>query len=246
MLMMRWKQKEQKELEIYLNNKPLEQVRRLKYLSILIDCKLTFREQVNYMTEKCTKLVFALSRSAKLNWGLNHAALKTIYKGGILPLLLYGAPVWMKALDKANFKLKLVRFQRLINIKMAKAYRTVSNEALCIFTGSTPIAIKIEEAAQLYQLTRGSRKEEAMIYLDTRVKHWLHPTETTSILTDNNEDTSTIQIFTDGSKTEQGVGAGIAIFKSGIHTESLKYRLNKRWTNNQAKQLAILKSLEYI
>jgi len=32
---------------------------------------------------------------------------------------------------------------------MAMAYLTVSNKAICILTGSTPIAIKIEEAAQL-------------------------------------------------------------------------------------------------
>jgi hypothetical protein len=199
---------------MYVNNKSLEQVHRLKYLSILIDCKLTFREHINYMTEKCTKQVFTLSRLAKLNWELNHAALKTIYTGGILPLHLYGAPEWMKALDKTSYKLKLVRVQRLISIKMVKTYRMVLNEALCILTGSTPIAIKIQEAAQLYQLTRGSRKEEAMINLDTRVKHWLHPAETTSILMDNNKDTNTIQIFTDRSKTEQGVGAVTAIFRS--------------------------------
>jgi hypothetical protein len=69
---------------------------------------------------------------------LKHAALKTIYTGGILPLLLYGAPVWRKA----SYKSELVKVQRLINIKIAKAYRTVSNEALCILTGLTPIAIK--------------------------------------------------------------------------------------------------------
>ena len=83
-----------------------------------------------------------------------------------------------------------------------------------------------------------------MIDHDTRVQRWLHPAETTSILTDNN-DTSPIQIFTDGSKTEQGVGVGIALFRSAIHSENLKYRLNKRCTNNQAEQLAILKSLGY-
>jgi len=81
-----------------------------------------------------------------------------------------------------------------------------------------------------------------MIDHDTRVQRWLHPAETTSILTDNN-DTSPIQIFTDGSKTEQGVGTGIALFRSAIHSEILKYRLNKRCTNNQAEQLAIPKSL---
>jgi len=54
------------------------------------------------MAEKCTKLIFVLSKSAKLNWGLKHAALKTIYTGAILSLLLYGAPVWKKAIDKVS------------------------------------------------------------------------------------------------------------------------------------------------
>jgi hypothetical protein len=197
-------------------------VNSLKYLGIILDCKLTFREHINYMTEKCTKLIFALSKSAKLNWGLNHAALKTIYTGGILPLLPYGAPVWIKATDKACYRLKLDSVQRLINIKIAKAYCTVSNEALCTLTGLTPIAIKTEEAATLYQLTRGSRKEETMIDHDVGVKYWLHPAEKTTILKDKNKDTSTIQIFTDGSKSEQRVGAGIAIYRSGIHNKNLK------------------------
>ena len=79
--------------------------------------KLTFKEHINYMSGKCTKLIFALSKSAKLNWGLQLAALKTIHTGAILPLLLYGAPIWHKAIDTANNKLKLIRVQRLINIR---------------------------------------------------------------------------------------------------------------------------------
>jgi hypothetical protein len=69
-----------------------------------------------------------------------------------------------------------------------------------------------------------------------------------TILKDSNEDDNSIQIFTDGSRTEQGVGAGAAIFilVTGKHTMSLKYRLYKRCTNNQLEQVAILKSLEYI
>jgi hypothetical protein len=34
------------------------------------------------------------------------------------------------------------------------------------------------------------------------VKHWHHPAETITFLTED-EETSTIQIFTDGSKSEQ-------------------------------------------
>jgi hypothetical protein len=143
MLTTRRKRKESKDRQVYLNNKPLMQVNSLKYLGIILDCKLTFMDHINYMTEKCTKLIFALSKSAKLNWGVNHAALKAIYTGGILPLLQYGAPVWISAIHKACYKLKLVRVRRLINIKISKAYRTVSSEALCILTGLTPIAIKL-------------------------------------------------------------------------------------------------------
>jgi ribonuclease HI len=77
------------------------------------------------------------------------------------------------------------------------------------------------------------------------VKYWHHPAERINFLTENNEETSTIQIFTNGSKSEQEVGAGLAIFKSGTHIKSLKYKLNKRCTNNQAEQLAILRTLDY-
>jgi hypothetical protein len=164
MLLTRRKRKERKELEIYLNYKPLMQVNSLKYLGIISDSKLTFRDHIITMTDKCSKLIFASSKLAKLSWGLNYAALKTIYTEGILSLLLYGAPVWINAINKASYKLNITRVQRLINIRLARAYRTVSNEALCILTGLIAIDIKIEEAAQLYQLTRGNRKEGVKFY----------------------------------------------------------------------------------
>jgi hypothetical protein len=94
------------------------------------------------MAEKCTKLIFALAKSAEINWGLGHKAVRTIYVGVILPLLLYGAPVWISATEKESYKNKLPRIQRLINIKMAKAYRTVSREALCVLIGMTPYTLK--------------------------------------------------------------------------------------------------------
>ena len=115
MLMSRRKRKEDKKVEIYLNNKILEQVNKIKYLGIIFDSKMTFREHVNYVEEKCTKLIFALSKSAKTTWGLKHAALKTIYAGGILPLILYGAPVWKGIMDIACYKAKIIKVQRLIN-----------------------------------------------------------------------------------------------------------------------------------
>ena len=86
-------------------------------------------------------------------------------------------------------------------IHIAKAYRRVSNEALFIITGLTPISIKID-AAQLYHLIRGSRHKDPFIDHDKNAKHWLHPATKTTVLDDNTIDSSSIQIFTDGSKSE--------------------------------------------
>ena len=115
-----------------------------------------------------------------------------------------------------------------------------------MITCLTPIDIKIEETARLFQITKGNIIEEVQFDHDTRTKHWLHPAISFTILDDCKEDDSTIHIYTDGSKNEQGVGAGAALFITGKHTSSLQYRLNKRCTNNQSEQVVILKSLEHL
>jgi len=101
-LISRRKRKERRDVMIYLNSRPLPQAQSPKYLGIIIDKKLTFKNHLHYVTDKCSKLIFALSKSAKIIWGLGHGALKTIYTGAILPLLQYGAPIWIKALAKVS------------------------------------------------------------------------------------------------------------------------------------------------
>jgi len=72
-----------------------------------------------------------------------------------LPLILYGTPAWKSGLKRDCYKSNLIRIKRLINLKISKAYRTVSNDALCIINGITPINIKIEEIGKLYEITKG-------------------------------------------------------------------------------------------
>jgi hypothetical protein len=177
-------------------------VANLKYLGIIIDSKLTFREHIIYITGKCSKLIFALSKSAKIKWGLSHDALKSIYTGAILPLLLYGAPIWVNALTKVCYNIKLTRV-RLINIRIAKSYRTVSNEALFMITGLTPVDTRIKENAQLYQITKRNKQEEEQLDHDTKTKHWLHPAISFTIFEDGRDDDSCIKIYTDGSTNEK-------------------------------------------
>jgi len=95
---------------------------------------------------------------------------------------------------------------------MAKAYRTVSHEALCVVTGMMPIDIKIEEAARLYQLTKGTANNNTLFDKYMEVIYWQHPAEASIRSTDEKEETGSLHIYTDGRKTEKGVGSGIVIF----------------------------------
>jgi hypothetical protein len=134
---------------IYLNNKPLEQVSNIKYLGIFKVSELNFREHIVQTPRKCSTSLHASAKSAKLSWGLKHEALKTVYKGVILPLTLYGARVWIGAMERKCNKMIHSRVWRLMNIKISKAFRTTSHVALCTLTGLTPIVIKVEEPAEI-------------------------------------------------------------------------------------------------
>jgi ribonuclease HI len=78
------------------------------------------------------------------------------------------------------------------------------------------------------------------------VKYWTHPPKVVEVTAAQEESKHTIQVYTDGSRSEEGVGSGVAISTHRELTDTIKYRLNGRCSNNQAKQVAILRALENI
>jgi hypothetical protein len=124
-------------IAIYLNNKRLEVVNDLKYLGIFFDSRLTFDKHIRYIADNSAELIHMLGKSAKLQWGLGHKSLKTIYEGALIPMITYGAPICQEAVAKHRNLRVLQRVQRMFNIKMAKAHKTISFEASCDGWGST-------------------------------------------------------------------------------------------------------------
>ena len=169
--------------------------------------------------------------------------MKTIYTGGILKLILYGTPEWKSFLDNTCYKAKIIRIQWLINIRIAKAHRTISNEALCVITGIIRINIKIEETAKCYECIKGN---ENLIELVMEVKHWTNPANSVKFVEGQEDSKHIIHVHTDSSKNEHGLGSGVTMFTDSNLAEMTKYRLNGRCSSNQAEQLAILKTLENI
>jgi len=111
-----------------------------------------------------------------------------IYIGGILPLMLYRTPAWKSMFKRHCYKAKLIRIQKVINLKVAKAYRTVSNEALCIINGITPINIKIEEIGKLYEITKGGGTQHTHTCTCARAHTHTHThTHTLSLVSSEDE-----------------------------------------------------------
>jgi len=86
-----------------------------------------------------------LARTAKLQWGLGHKALKTIYEEAVVPILTSGTPLWLEVIRKNRSLTKSKRIRRLINIEIVKAYRTVSYDVSCVMAGVRPIQTTIEK-----------------------------------------------------------------------------------------------------
>jgi len=242
MIITRRRLKIKREYKIYLNNTIMRQEETIKYLGIIIDKRLNFNAHIDYMTGKCIKLLHALSKSAKVNWGLRHDVLRMVYSGAILPILSYGVQVWVDSLQRTSNASKPMRIQRLTNIKIAKAYRTTSHEALCLLTGITPVVIELETTAKLHHITRG--KNQDGLY-DAPVNHrrWAHPAKAIELKNKRDDMHYKLEICTDCSEPEKAVGSGVAIFVDGSLTHQLRYKLAEKCSNNQAEQLAIVKAL---
>jgi hypothetical protein len=68
MLVSRRKRKENKNITVYLNNKPLEQVTQIKYLGIILDHKFKFNEN-NLHSREMRKTNTQLIKGGEINMG---------------------------------------------------------------------------------------------------------------------------------------------------------------------------------
>ena len=59
----------------------IHQTQKMKYLGIHLDNKYNFNAHIDQTVAKLISLVNMLCRTAKLQWGSGHKALKTIYEG---------------------------------------------------------------------------------------------------------------------------------------------------------------------
>lgn len=133
--------------------------RSVKHLGIMIDDKLTFGRHVDYACKRASTAIVALSRMMS-NSSAVYASKRKLLAGVALSILRYGSPAWGTALSTDSYRGKLESTYRLMCLRVASAYRTVSYDAVCVISGMMPIGIVIGEDAECFDMrgTRGIRR----------------------------------------------------------------------------------------
>ena len=83
-----------KNVTILLGKCAIAQKDYVKYLGVLIDSKLNFKEHISAINKKISRTVGLMS---KLRYYLNQNTLTMIYYGLVYPYLTYGATIWGNA-----------------------------------------------------------------------------------------------------------------------------------------------------
>jgi ribonuclease HI len=117
---------------------------------------------------------------------------------------------------------------------------------LCIVADTTPILLKIEEAVRIYNLKKGRENQTHAIDREVEFKYWQHPADEAKILEADKHKNQIIHAYTDGSKTRHGIGSGVSLYIGTDLALQENFKLDNRYSNNQAEQLAITKALEAI
>ena len=116
----------------------------LRYLGVQLSRKLGFKLHIETAAKKAGATAESL-RKILPNVGGARQWKRKVLAMAVQSKLLYAAPVWADALEfECNVK-TLVRPQRRIALRVAKAYRTVSANAILVVAGMVPAHLKAQE-----------------------------------------------------------------------------------------------------
>lgn len=125
-------------------------VRAVKYLGVQMDENCRMVRHVREVIIKADKTCKALARIMPRTGGTSTDKRK-VHLNAMYSVVLYGAPVWQGAVEYRRYRDMLRGVQRRALIRVARAYRTVSTEALTVLVGTPPIKLLVKARAQRYR-----------------------------------------------------------------------------------------------
>ena len=122
----------------------------LRYLGVMIDARLNFKQQAEHVGAKASVVRATLARLMP-NIGGPKQKRRALLSSVVTSVLTYGIPIWADALKIQQSRRKIAPVYRLSALRVASAYRTVSEDAVCVIAGLLPIGVLADERTALYR-----------------------------------------------------------------------------------------------
>ena len=121
----------------------------VRYLGVWLDKKLNFSTHIDKAAAKASITTGQLARLMPNIGGPKTSRRKLLHEV-VHSTMLYAAPVWAEALRTEYQRKKLARVQRRSAVRVACAYRTVSEEAVLAIAASPPVDLLALERTATY------------------------------------------------------------------------------------------------
>jgi len=102
----------------------------VKYLGVVLDSQLTWREHVDVKVRKAHNLFWACRRAYGVKWGLRPTVVHWLYVSIIRPSITFFSLVWWPGCQMASAKKRLGRIQRLACLGITGAKCTNPTSAM--------------------------------------------------------------------------------------------------------------------
>ncbi|XP_067127924.1 uncharacterized protein [Centruroides vittatus] len=217
-----------------------------------IDNKLSWNAHLESVKKKVGNLFQEITKVAKKEWSTGGTALTQIYKGVVIPITTYGAQVWGNRAEMTYMKRKIISFQRKFLLRITGAYRTTSNDALCVMAGLLPMDLEISQRRDIRKILKEKITYEAILTekdeIEYQIKRYqqLKRYEWKKIQIKEYSPLTKNRIYTDGSRTPEGVGAAYIYISNNREQYNRKIKLDKRCNNYQAELIALEQAVSWI
>ncbi|KAH8313921.1 hypothetical protein KR044_010837 [Drosophila immigrans] len=138
--------------------------RAIRYLGVMIDTRLSFREHLSYIEEKATNTSRALFRMLMNTRGPKQER-RILLTSVVRSAITYGAAIWADAINVTSYARGIKSIHRLCALRICCGFRTISDNAALVIAGVIPIdlLVKIEENTVAEAIRLGVDRKVARI-----------------------------------------------------------------------------------
>ena len=266
------KNKTDPEEKLMMNNKAIPYSKTFRYLGVTIDNKLSWEPHRTNIIQQAKGNLMKLSSKIATLYGPNPQISKWIYTGIIREKIAYASLVWAHTLNTQKIKQQFDKLNKLACAMITPSRKSISPNSLEIIYDVLPLPLYLQQKAIathnriLPVITRPNKphpkshllhwesliQDLGIIYPDIDRTNALNLNNKFMINTDSFDNYtkhlmhSQLNVYTDGSKTHTGTGAGFVIYDKQKLVHKDYFPLSPTATVYQAEVIAIGKAAKFI